>query len=109
MLIWAIDSSNLFGVRTPRVSQNKRNIVILGKKPSMNSTKKVCLSDGWFCSQELLELFTEATQKGQIAFKDWYRLMTEPLLNTLSEEEEDLFSRLIYAVRTGRLMVVDNR
>ncbi|HEY9652351.1 MAG TPA: hypothetical protein V6C95_16960 [Coleofasciculaceae cyanobacterium] len=74
----------------------------------MSSTQKGYLSDGWFCSQELLELFTEATQKGQIGFKDWYKLMTEPLFNRLSEEEEDLFSRLIYAVRTGRLMVVDN-
>lgn len=74
----------------------------------MNSGMKGYLSEGWCCSQELLELFTESTQKGQIAFKDWYKLMTEPLLSTLSEEEEDLFGRLIYAVRTGRLMVVDN-
>lgn len=74
----------------------------------MNSKKKGYLGEGWICSQELLELFTEASQKGQIAFKDWYKLMTAPIVNTLSEEEEDLFGRLIYAVRTGRLRVVDN-
>jgi hypothetical protein len=47
--------------------------------------------------------------KGQVAFLDWQELMTAPLTNSFTQDDEDLITRLIYAVRTGLVKVVDER
>jgi hypothetical protein len=43
----------------------------------------------------------------QISFADWYELMTAPLDRSFTQEDEDLITRLIYAVRKGWVKVVD--
>jgi hypothetical protein len=58
-------------------------------------------------STRLLELFTQGIHTHKISFTDWYDLMTAPLDNSFTKEEEDLIVRLIYAVRQGWVKVVD--
>lgn len=53
------------------------------------------------------ELFAEAVQNGQISFITWHKLMAEPLNSTFSQDDEDVITRLIYAVRRGLVKVVD--
>jgi hypothetical protein len=54
-----------------------------------------------------VELFAQGIHTHQISFADWYELMTAPLDNSITKEEEDLIVRLIYAVRQGWVKVVD--
>jgi hypothetical protein len=70
------------------------------------------MKDGNFCQVCLLEsaiteLFTQAIQKGHITLPESCGLMAALLTNSLSEDERDLINRLLYAVRRGRLKVVD--
>jgi hypothetical protein len=60
-------------------------------------------------SGRLAELFAQVMDKGQVAFIDWQELMTAPLTNSFTQDDEDLITRLIYAVRTGLVKVVDER
>lgn len=53
------------------------------------------------------ELFAEAVQNGQISFITWQKLMADPLNGTFSQDDEDVITRLIYAVRRGLVKVVD--
>ena len=53
------------------------------------------------------ELFAEAVQKGQISFITWQKLMADPLISAFSQDDEDVITRLIYAVRRGLVKVVD--
>lgn len=58
-------------------------------------------------SCKLPELFAQVVHTHQISFADWYELMTEPIDSSFTQEDEDLISRLIYAVRQGWVKVVD--
>ncbi len=72
----------------------------------MNSTSKAQMYE--FFSPSPTELFAEAVEKRHINFVDWKNLMTEPLNSSFSNEDGDLIVRLLYAVRRGRIKVVDN-
>ena len=56
----------------------------------------------------IAQLFAQANQEGKITFTDSYRLVIALLSHSLSDAEEDLVNRLLYAVRRGRLKVVDD-
>jgi hypothetical protein len=43
----------------------------------------------------------------EISFADWHDLMTAPLDHSFTQEDEDLLTRLIYAVRQGWVKIVD--
>jgi hypothetical protein len=58
-------------------------------------------------SGRLTELFAQVIDKGQVNFTDWHELMTAPLDSSFSEEDEDVITRLLYAVRIGLVKVVD--
>lgn len=58
-------------------------------------------------SCKLPELFAHVVHTHQISFADWYELMTAPIDSSFTQEDEDLISRLIYAVRQGWVKVVD--
>jgi len=53
------------------------------------------------------ELFTQVTHKGQISPSDRSDLMTALSNTSLSTQEKDLIKRLLYAVRRGRLQVIE--
>lgn len=64
------------------------------------------------CETSLLEsaianLFAQAIQDGKITLTDSYSLVAALFNHSLSEAEEDLIYRLLYAVRRGRLKVID--
>jgi hypothetical protein len=70
------------------------------------------MKDSNFCQISLLEsaiseLFAEAIQKGHITLPESCGLVAALLTHSLSEDERDLINRLLYAVRRGRLKVVD--
>jgi hypothetical protein len=73
----------------------------------MSGASKVQMSR--FFSPSPIELFAEAVEKRQIDFGDWKNLMTEPLNSSFSKEDGDSIVRLLYAVRRGRIKVVDNK
>lgn len=58
-------------------------------------------------SSKLPELFAKVIHTHEISFADWYELMTAPLDCAFTQEDEDLLTRLIYAVRQGWVKVVD--
>ena len=58
-------------------------------------------------SSKLPELFAKVIHTHQISFADWHELMTAPLDTSFTQEDEDLLTRLIYAVRQGWVKVVD--
>ncbi|HEY9901314.1 MAG TPA: hypothetical protein V6D43_02600 [Candidatus Sericytochromatia bacterium] len=58
-------------------------------------------------SSRLTELFAQTISTNQIAFADWYEVMTAPLENSCAEYESDLITRMLYAVRQGLVKVVD--
>jgi hypothetical protein len=58
-----------------------------------------------FCN--LAELFCNAICTGQITYKEWYDLMTAPFNESFSVDDEDLITRLIYAVRQGRVKIIE--
>ncbi|HEY9833476.1 MAG TPA: hypothetical protein V6D26_23195 [Stenomitos sp.] len=58
-------------------------------------------------SCRLPELFAKVIHTHEISFADWYDLMTAPLDHSFTQEDEDLLTRLIYAVRQGWVKIVD--
>jgi len=58
-------------------------------------------------SCRLPELFAKVIHTHQISFADWYELMTDPWDGSFTQEDEDLLTRLIYAVRQGWVKIVD--
>jgi hypothetical protein len=54
----------------------------------------------------IAKLFTQASQKGKITLSDCCGLVAALLSYSLSEPEQDLINRLLYAVRRGRVKVV---
>ena len=58
-------------------------------------------------SCNLAELFCNAICTGQIMYTDWYDLMTAPFNESFSLDDEDLITRLIYAVRQGRVKIIE--
>ncbi|HEY9668877.1 MAG TPA: hypothetical protein V6C91_18855 [Coleofasciculaceae cyanobacterium] len=65
------------------------------------------------CETSLLEsaianLFAQAIQEGKITLTDSHSLVAALFNHSLSEAEEDLIYRLLYAVRRGRLKVIDS-
>ena len=56
----------------------------------------------------IAQLFAQANQEGKITLTDGYRLVIALLSHSLSDAEEDLVNRLLYAVRRGRLKVIDD-
>ncbi len=55
----------------------------------------------------IAELYTQVFQEGKITLRASYGLKAVLMSPSLSEAEEDLINRLLYAVRRGRLKVVD--
>ena len=55
----------------------------------------------------IAELYTQVFQEGKITLRASYSLRAVLMSPSLSEAEEDLINRLLYAVRRGRLKVVD--
>lgn len=53
------------------------------------------------------EILVNASSSGKLTLADRYGLMAALLLETLSEEEQSSIDRLLYAVRKGRLQIVD--
>lgn len=54
-----------------------------------------------------LELFAQVIQNGQITLAEHYRLSSDVLNKTLTEEEKDSINRLLYSVRRGLLQLVE--
>ncbi|GAB4184621.1 MAG: hypothetical protein Fur006_22250 [Coleofasciculaceae cyanobacterium] len=55
----------------------------------------------------LYELFATATVSGRLTVADRYGLMAALLEESLVDEEIRVINRLLYAVRKGRIAVVD--
>jgi hypothetical protein len=55
----------------------------------------------------LSDLYAEATTSGHITIADRYGLKAAILENSLTEEEQRILDRLLYAVRRGRLQMVN--
>ena len=55
----------------------------------------------------LFELFATASNSGGLTLADRYGLMAALLEESLPEEELCVIDRLLYAVRKGRIIVVD--
>jgi hypothetical protein len=55
----------------------------------------------------LSELFAQAISSGCLSFGDHYRLRAALLDESLSDEERAAIERLLYAVRKGRICLVD--
>lgn len=55
----------------------------------------------------LFELFSTASNSGRLTLADRYGLMAALLEEALPEEERCVIDRLLYAVRKGRITVVD--
>ena len=65
----------------------------------------LCAVRSNFCN--LAELFCNAICTGQITYREWYDLMTAPFNESFSVDDEDLITRLIYAVRQGRVKIIE--
>ena len=63
---------------------------------------KVCL-----LPNAIADLYADVIEDGKITLPNRYGLMASVLDNSLTEEEEQSINRLLYAVRRGRLKVVD--
>jgi hypothetical protein len=76
----------------------------------MKSTQNADLREASSLSDMMTDLFAEAMQTRQVAFTDWYQLMSAPLGTLECEYEANLIliTRLIYAVKKGMLKVVDD-
>ncbi len=55
----------------------------------------------------LAELFAQATHSGRLTVADRYGLMAALLEEELDSEEISVIDRLLYAVRKGRISVVN--
>jgi hypothetical protein len=55
----------------------------------------------------IAELFAQASASGKITLADRYGLLAILLQDSLNEEERNSIDRLLYAVRKGRLRIVD--
>lgn len=55
----------------------------------------------------IAELFTQVFQEGKITLRASYSLIAVLMSPSLTQAEKDLINRLLYAVRRGRLKVVD--
>ncbi|HEY9874433.1 MAG TPA: hypothetical protein V6D12_13415 [Candidatus Obscuribacterales bacterium] len=53
------------------------------------------------------ELFAQASHSGRITLADQYGLLAALLYDSLNVEERRAIDRLLYAVRKGRIKVVD--
>ncbi|MBD3882579.1 hypothetical protein IFO70_12480 [Phormidium tenue FACHB-886] len=56
----------------------------------------------------LAELFAQVSLSGQITLADRYGLMAALLTDSLADEERYAIDRLLYAVRRGRVRVVND-
>ena len=65
------------------------------------------LPQSYLLESAIAQLFAQVNQQGKITLTDRYHLVSALLNDSLSEAEEDLVNRLLYAVRRGRLKVVD--
>ncbi len=55
----------------------------------------------------IAQLYTQATTNGCISLSACSDLMTILLKDSINEYDKDLIKRLLYAVRRGRLKVID--
>lgn len=55
----------------------------------------------------LSELFAQVSNSGKVTLADRYGLMAALLSDALTEEDRRSIDRLLYAVRQGRLKIVD--
>ena len=72
----------------------------------MMAAHKFCLREISSSSSQLASLFAETMRKGQISFTDWNDLITAPVDNTFTPDDEDVLTRMIYGVRHGFVKVV---
>ena len=68
--------------------------------------KNADLSETRLLESAIAKLFTQASQKGKLTLTDCYSLVATILTYPLSDAEQDLINRLLYAVRRGRMKVV---
>jgi hypothetical protein len=69
--------------------------------------KNTNLSQVCLLESAITELFAQVFQEGKITLTNCYSLVAALTSPSLSKAEEDLINRLLYAVRRGRLKVVD--
>jgi hypothetical protein len=55
----------------------------------------------------LAELFAQVSRSGKITLADRYGLMAALLNDALDDEDRSAIDRILYAVRKGRLKMVD--
>lgn len=55
----------------------------------------------------IAEMFAQASVTGKITLADRYGMMAALLSESISEEERDCIDRLLYALRKGRVQVVN--
>ncbi len=61
-----------------------------------------------FLESAIAKFFTQVIDSGQIISIDHYYLVAMLLEQSLTSDESDLIKRLLYAVRRGRLKVVED-
>ncbi len=61
-----------------------------------------------FLESVIANFFTQVSDSGQITSIDHYYLVAMLLEQSLTSDESDLIKRLLYAVRRGRLKVVED-
>lgn len=64
------------------------------------------MNDSPLLSDLLSELFAEVSSSGRITPQDCQHLRTVLLGNQVSDEEKQAIDRLLYAVRLGRIQVI---
>ncbi len=56
----------------------------------------------------MAEMFAQITTSGVITLADRYMMKTAVLQESLSDEERQVLDRLLYAIRKGRVRLIDN-
>lgn len=65
------------------------------------------MNDLTLLSDVLSELFAEVSSSGKMTAQDCERLKLVLLADQISDEEKQAIDRLLYAVRLGRIQVVE--
>lgn len=65
------------------------------------------MNDSSLASDLLSELFAEVSSSGRMTSQDCQHLRTVLLENQISDEGKQAIDRLLYAVRLGRIQVIE--
>lgn len=87
----------------------KINVFILTRvNPTiMNATEQTLIDEQTLSRCGLAPIFAEIMSRGQITLSDWQQLMTAPLDNSFTSNDEAILIRLIYGVHRGLVKIVD--